>query len=280
MEIVSNKIYYISSSDLKKLSKFELWNLEKAYNYVCYDIDFFKLYSKIYHMKSSQILNDNLVNELIGQIITSYFNDNIIKSKLFVGEDKVHYLLTENFIKIGKKYTSVPDDIFYKFKYYVTRLDILVLDDLDVLYDSYRYKFDTYDLKRLKYDLKVMIVIDYIMGQIDRDYRNFMFEYSKNHIKLCPLYDFEYSFMIGEKNIQYKCNSFDFDLDNEEIVKYIRSDEDFQKIISIAMSLKFKNVLEQLYDEYGIIFNEDEKNKYNKVIAKKQEDIKKYKLLR
>ena len=122
-----------------------------------------------------------------------------------------------------------------------------------------------------------MIINDFIRHQSDRWYQNFLIQYDGNHCQLMPLYDFEYSFLEHDENLE---NSFKFDLNDKSVIKYVKKDEDFQELLDLAMNLDMKIVFERLFDEYPVMMNKDEINQYHYIVRNKKEEIKRYKLIK
>ena len=122
-----------------------------------------------------------------------------------------------------------------------------------------------------------MIINDYMREQSDRVYRNFMFEYGFNRIKLMPLYDFEYSFLDSDKLLE---NTFKFNLEDESVRDFVRKDDQFQELLSLGMDLNMDRVFEELFSIYPVRMNNEEMNKYKNIIDNKKKKIKEYKLIR
>lgn len=266
------------------LNEDEINLLNKSYQYHQYKKYFKKYNNNIYHCKN--IIHNELeffVNELIGQIVSRYFNLPIKKSTIYM-DDIYYYLLTGNFIEENKCYKNVSDDIFPKIYFYgicPSRLSIDNLNNFNYIRETSGEeikKTDREDLKKFLYQLKAMIIGDFIRNQKDRLCRNFMIEICGNHVKLCPLYDFEHSFLIVRKYAVEE-NVFDFNIEDKKICKYVRRDDDFQKLLYMAMDINFNNIIEELYDEYGIVLTDEEKKDYMNVINDNKNRIKKHKLI-
>ena len=70
--------------------------------------------------------------------------------------------------------------------------------------------------------LKSMIVLDFYMGQEDRNEENFYFEKTGNNYQLANLFDYEISF----ETLKYYGNSFFLrDFDNQELCYELYQDE-------------------------------------------------------
>ena len=285
MKVLEDKINILNSNYVESLKDDEIDELNKSYYYNYYKNYFIKYNDKIYHYKSEK--NSDiifLVNELIGQIISRNFYLPINSSKLFKDEHDNYFLLTENFIEKGHKYKNISNDIFPNLCFYgfcPSRLEINNLDNFGFIRETCGKKInktDKSDLIKLLYNLKGMIISDFIRNHKDRILINFMIEVNETHVKLCPLYDFESSFLLA--NMYPDDNTFNFNLKDKEVVKYIRKDNDFQKLLYIATNINFDRVLEELFDLYGIVFSDEEKSDYSNIIESNKKMIKKYKLLR
>lgn len=275
MEYLESKIPIIRKKDLTLTEK-ESKPLLEAYSalnyfYLC------NLDGNYYHWK--EIYDDTIINELLGKIISQYFKDDQLESKIVKDENDIYYLLTDNFIETGKKYSLFYQGLFPKIELDKNcRLDLFNIDLLDQINsDGKILKTDKQDLINIKYSLKMMIISDFIRRQSDRWYQNFLIQYHDNNCRLMPLYDFEYSFLEYEESLE---NSFKFDLTDKTVINYVRNDEQFQELLHLAMDLNMKKVFERLFDEYPIRINHGEILLYENIIKEKKEEIKKYKLIK
>ena len=274
MELVNSKIELVRDFDL--LSNYERDYLINAYKNI--HLKYFnKIDSKIYHIKS--VCEKNVIYEFLGKVISEYFGDKQLESRLIVNEYGRYYLITENFIKGGSYYTNILSDIFHNLKFDRNkRLDLFNLDLFDCLrFGDVLFKVNKEDLIKLKYSLKSMIINDFMRNQSDRCYRNFMFEYNFNSLKLMPLYDFEYSFFDNEEYLE---NIFKFYVNNENTINYVRNDEQFQELLYRAMDLDMDKIFIKLFDLYPIRLSDSEINMYKSIINDKKENIKKYNLIK
>ena len=275
----TSKIESINRKDIKLLSSEDFDSLYRAYTYSFFPLYIFKINGKMYHIKQNKI--HNLINELIGQYVTEFFGGKKLNSKLYIDDKFSNYLITENFIKNSHHYTNLHSNIFPKINF--DKDEILSIKDLDnfdyIKNNKYGEIVETNlkDLKQFKLDLKIMIVSDFIRKQSDRKFRNFMFEYKDNRVKLMPLYDYEYSFDLYKPKL---INSFELTLKNESIVSYIRNDDTFQELFYRAMNLNLNTILERLQDEYPVSMNSLEMSKYISIVLVRQDDIKRYNLLK
>lgn len=275
MVFVKKYTELIYSNDMIPLNEDEIKKFYNAYSnfnscYMC------KIDDKFYHKK--RIYKDDVVNELLGRIISEYLGDDKVDTKIIRDEGDRFSVLTENFINTKKKYINLHNNIFYKLKFDKWRLDISSIDLFDeICVKNKIYKVDKNDLIQLNYKLKMMIVSDYIRKHSDRDFKNFMFEYDKTHCRLMPLYDFEFSFLEYEKVLK---NTFNFNLKSKNVRNYIRNDAQFQDLLDLVMKMDMKLIFEKLLDEYPIRMKKEEMIKYKNVVLENKDKIKKYELIK
>jgi len=275
MEFVRKKAEFIFSKCIHSLSENECRDFWKCYSYKNYLSYMCKIDGKIYHKK--RIYSD-VINELLGRIIGEYLGDDKVFTKIIYDEGFRYSLLSENFIDKNKNYTNLNNNIFHKLKFDNFKLDIYDIDDFDeIKVDDIIYKIDKTDFERLKYKLKMMVISDYVRKHSDRDFKNFMFEYDKEHCRLMPLYDFELSFLEYE---EFFHNTFKFDLNDLKVIEYIRNDEQFQKLLNLVMDMNMNLIFEKMFDEYPVRMNVDEIDQYIGIINEKKDEIKAYKLVR
>lgn len=280
VNVKNNNIVKLNLKKFKYLKDDELQTLRDAYKYYYnYEIYFRKVGFKIYHIK--YLFLKPLINELLGQIINEYFGASVLKSKIIDKNNVKYGLMTKSFIKEGHSYSNLKSGIFPNFKYdfFNEQAELNALDNLDLIKVEDKYLFETKkeDLKKFKYDLKLMIVSDYIRKQSDRAFRNFMFEYNKNSVKLMPLFDFEFSFKDFSP---YLPNAFNFDFNDKNTCNYIMKDDTFQELLYKAMDLDMNIIFEQLMSEYPIDINNHEKEDYIRIVNEQKKNVKKYRLLK
>lgn len=277
MELINKKIPFIKSKKKYELNYEESLLLFKACSNIQTMYYLYKINGVVYHQK--RLYKEDVIDELLGKIISEYFGDKCVLSKIIRVEYNRFYLLSENFIEVGHNYTNLNNGLFPYLKFDNNgRLDLFNLDLLDrIKFNGKIIETDKDDFIKLKYDLKKMIVSDFIRNQSDRVYRNFLIKYDNNHCSLMPLYDFEYSFFNFDKEL---VNSFIFEVSEEKVANYVKRDEGFQKLLYKAMDMNMKKIFEKLFDEYPVRMNSDEIIKYENLIDDKKKDIKKYKLIR
>lgn len=273
MEFVRKKIELINCNDIISLNDDERRKFYNAYSnlnlcYMC------KIEDKTYHKK--RIYKEDVVNELLGRIISEYLGDDKLETKIIRDEGDRFSILTENFIDPKKKYINLHNNIFHKLRFHKWRLDIFSIDLFDeIKIDKNIYKINKDDLVKLKYKLKMMIISDYIRKHSDRDFKNFMFEYDKSHCRLMPLYDFEFSFLQYEKVLR---NTFNFNISNKRVNEYIRNDNQFQELLELTIKMDMKLIFDKLFDEYPVRMIKEEIINYNNIVEENKEKIKRYSL--
>lgn len=284
MHINLDKIDELIEYKYDNLSDSEIENFKNVYYKSKYFFDeyFCKYDSKFYHKKKYYYIYETLFNELIGVLISNELGAKIPLPKILKYKNEI-LLLSENFMEFDKKYYLLHK-LFPNLDYegYDSRLNLYNLDKLDIISDldnTKKYKTNIEDLKKLKYDLKLMIVSDYIRNQKDRVFRNFMFEAKEDHIKMMPLYDFEHSFEVANvKDTTY--NIFIFDLTTKDTKKYIKKDDDFQELLYKAIEIDINSILQKICEQFYIKLDNEEEAKIKSIFESRQNKIKMVKILK
>lgn len=242
-----------------------------------YSHQFVKKDDVIYHAKLRRI--NLVVNEILGELISEYFDLDTVKSKIFRG-GQPHYcwLLTKNFTIFNEKYSYFTDKLFPNLS---LEKGLNKLNNLGQIYiseeDKY-YTVDENDLKKLILSLKKLIVRDFMTNQVDRHYANFVLCYDKSFIKLMPVFDYEHSFKDG--TIAKEFNLFDFKIWNDSAQNFIKEDDTFQELFEKALKLNMRKIIKKMCEEYPIRLSSSEKWDYESVTRERKNDIKRYKLIR
>lgn len=242
-----------------------------------YSHQFVKKDDVIYHAKLRRI--NLVVNEILGELISEYFDLDTVKSKIFRGgQPRYCWLLTKNFTNFNEKYSYFTDKLFP---------NLNLEEGLDKLYCLYQiydkeidkiYTVDENDLKKLILSLKKLIVRDFMTNQVDRHYANFVLCYDKSFIKLMPVFDYEHSFKDG--TIAKEFNIFDFKIWNDSAQDFIKEDDTFQELFEKALKLNMRKIIKKMCEEYPIRLSSSEKWDYESVTRERKNDIKRYKLIR
>ena len=116
--------------------------------------------------------------------------------------------------------------------------------------------------------LKSMIVLDFYMGQEDRNEENFYFEKTGNNYQLANLFDYEISF----ETLKYYGNSFFLrDFDNQELCYELYQDEWFRMLFQKAYYLDMEQLLQKIENKYQLKIPRSVKKRYLKYHSEKQQ---------
>lgn len=261
------------------LFKDEYWNnlnnSEKK-NLFCDDYyrdKFSKINGQIYYVKKKNIRY--IINELLGELIANYFNVDSVKYILSVGEDSRYILLSKLFDVKLENYARI-NDVF-------CNLEIernIGLDNFNNLnkyvYDGKVRTLSKDKLEKLQESIKKMLILDFMMGQVDRHRDNYLFYVNSNIVKLLPLFDYELCF----RNRNNFFDILDFDLSLDKVINFIKRDSFFQKLLYKSLDLDMNIILEELQDKNPIILEKKEYDEYKTFVDNKKKLIKEYKLLR
>ncbi len=207
----------------------------------------------IWHYYKSDGYDFHFVNELLGVLISEYFELETIHYKvaqLFITGKKPEYgLLSENFCN---------PKIIYKDAW---QYNLPLKRDLSVLKEIRKICNNNTEYKNLLLDIKKLFVRDFLTSQNDRNVNSFLFKETESGIRLAPLYDYENSFESCA--IEYYCNQIgELNLDVQETRNIIKKDSEFQELFNKLMGIKICEMLTQLEDEHKIIIKEDDKSYY------------------
>jgi hypothetical protein len=283
MFINKSKIMLVDSNDVTQLTEEDFENVfcDKKYKK-----DFIKLNGVIYHKKDR--LGQTLLNELVGENVSEYFNLQTVKSIIAMSSSGESISKINNYVLLTKLFTNKNNkydtyEIFTESKYY----EDVGLDNLDRLQTIYPLDVrkdilvDEKDKITIIRDFKKLLVRDFMTDQTDRTSSNFTLQYCENHIELMPVFDYEHSF--GDYYGYYRnhfFHIFDFDLRLLKVIEYARKDEYLQELLHLAMDLDMSRRIQMLEDEYCTCLTDNEKEKYNSVIKKNKSLIREHKLLR
>jgi len=271
MIIDEDKIKEMLPSEFKFLSEDEIEHLYCLFDF-CFKWFYRCIDGEIKHVKSYHNAFYFLVNELIGKLVSEYFGDTHVKSEVVREYNTgVFYLISDNFIKDGFKYSYLNNEIFNSLNLKKFNNNVSVLERIDNL------DIKKEDLIKLKSDLKRMVVCDFICNCYDRAFRNFMVGFNSDRVKLMPIYDFEFSFKQGYSNYP---NVFSFNFQNLSELEYIRNDVEFQKFLYMASDLDMREILEKFHDIYPIRLDKEEIIKYMYVVLNKQDEIRERRLIK
>lgn len=268
--INENRSIFIFKNKYLKLNLLDKVKIKKHNN-----TDFCKINNELYHYKVRTMRY--VLNELLGENVSMYFGLDTVQSIFMRHESfkEKYILLTKIFEMHDYDYAYFNKNTFPN----IEKTNDVGLDNLDKLdVVSYKGKIQNYNVYALKYNLKKMIVRDFITNQTDRHEKNFLFKINKSNIELLPLFDYEYSFYCDFfESFQ---NLFNFDLNSKKVVKLLREDEDFQLLLIKAMEMNIDRLFEKIEDEYPVFFGTGAKEMYKDVVLKNQNKILEYKLIK
>lgn len=231
---------------------------------------------KYYYKAKKKI---NLLNELVGEKISLYYNIPTVKSKIVSYENikninlktMTFALVTKLFFESGLNYIKITN---FQNEINCERINIYNLDNLNKYINPSNndtISIDEYYFKILKKDLQKLIIRDYITDQDDRHDDNFLFGCSNSYVELAPLYDYEQAFL---DRVPY-VNKFNFNLENSYDFEYVKNDDYIKYLLHQTMEMNIKNILEEIEEEYQIIIENEEQENYCNIINKKKELIRK-----
>ena len=136
---------------------------------------------------------------------------------------------------------------------------------------------DEENKKKLRLELINLLALDTYMGQIDRTYKNLLFEEDEHkHISLAPLFDFEYSLKrtyLRSDNI-YEGDLYTFH-NLEDYYKFIDMYPEFRDILASYLKIDLIKVIDNAYSRRGLIIPKDKWKYYEEFEESRKELIKK-----
>ena len=202
----------------------------------------------------------NLLNELLGEQISKYFNLETAEYNLAKIEAKESKTKNENV-----DYGVVTKNICSSDKEYLTAWDIPILYQSDLSYlDKFKSCCKTEEeYKKLLRDLKKLCIRDFYSLQLDRRGNNILFAKTEEGIRLAPLYDNENAFEAQYPYI-YRNHFGALSLRNHATKKNVINDDDFQELLNKLMDASIDKFMEKVEDQQQILIPKEEKNFYRK----------------
>lgn len=207
-----------------------------------YYYNWYKIGDDWYFFK--EISMDWIIHELLGEIISKYFNIDTVHYKL-VKYNNEYGVLSKNFCDSNYKYKTLVD-------YGLPR----VSKKLEIFDSIKKICKDNIEYKNLIDTIKRIIIRDYYVSEYDRCYHNFMFKEGKT-ITLSPLYDYERSFMF-EPTEEIKGYLANFSLNDEKIRYILQNDDLFQELFIKIMDANMGIFLMNLEYENNFNFTDNE----------------------
>lgn len=219
------------------------------------------LYIKNWHKKGNkwyyfkaQDDSLSLINELIGEIISIHF-----------GLDTANFKLSKLNIEGKKTKIGVASLNFFDRNYSYKRSYDYGLQEgygLDVLENILGICFGIENYHLLVDDLKKLFIRDFYTSETDRVICNLFFKEGENEVRLAPLFDYESSFLFENPHGHYKNCIGRLYIDDPKTQKVLRDDEEFQKLLTILMTSRMANFIEETEDKHEILVPECIENHY------------------
>ena len=250
-------VIYNDDEETNKKQADKLYSELGVPHYTSYEYSFcwYKVNDEWYYFKSN---NYNAVNELLGEIISEYYDLDTIKyhvAKLYENNGKETYgIVSKNFCNPKYKYKNAAEygfDIRYPkdFDFYSRVRSICKNDD---------------EYKNLLQEIKKLFIRDFYTQERDRYNANLLFKESENGISLAPLFDYECSFFSTSPNGVYANNIGYLDINNEETKKKLRDDNYFQELLDKLLSSDMNKFVKEVEDRHGIIVEDRDKDFFKK----------------
>ena len=203
----------------------------------------------------------HFINELLGEIISEYFNLSTVHyniAKLCVKGQKEEYgLLSKNFCEKKFLYKTVWD---YGFE---PKRDLSILEGIRTICNSEK------EYLLLLRDMKKFFIRDFYVSQLDRTGNNFIFKETTNSIRLAPLYDYENSFESCTPE-RYRNQIGEINLLNDETLYILKKDPLFQELLQLIIQINMQSLVQMTEDRHKIIIPDKLKECY----IKHDDDIK------
>jgi len=193
---------------------------------IFYIKNWFKIDENWYYFKK-QTNEVNLINELIGELISEYFGLDTIHykiAKLNINGNSEIGLVSKNFSNPLYDYKRVSDFNL------PSKNDLSNLERIKAICKSEN------EYRLILEDLKKLFIRDFYAIQGDRTENNLLFKKTENSLRLAPLYDYESSF--GNINEGWYSNSLGtLDLMNKKTIYLLKNDDKFHELIHLIIKL-------------------------------------------
>ena len=210
-----------------------------------------------YYKYDNNSIAYGFLNELIGEELCYYFYLPTVHYQIAYDRDVHQYaVLSENFRKRGKEYVNI-----FRFP------ELKYLDTYRVFEEMASFTHDKNQRLQFLKNLKSMMVLDFYMGQEDRNEENFYFEKTGNNYQLANLFDYEISF----ETLDYCGNSFFLcDFDNQRLCHELCQDEWFRTLFQLAYDIDMEQLLRMIEHKYQLKIPRKVKKRYLNYHSEKQ----------
>ena len=219
-----------------------------------------------YYKYDNNSISYGFLNELIGEELSRYFHLPTVHYEIAYDTDAQQFaILSENFRKHGKEYVNI-----FRFP------ALKHLDTYCVFEEMASFTQDKEQRLQFLKDLKRMMVLDFYMGQEDRNEENFYFEKTGDNYQLANLFDYELSF----ETVKYYGNSFFLcDFDNQKLCHELYQDEWFRTLFQTAYDINMEQLLQTIEHKYQLKIPRKVKKRYLNYHSEKQKVMQKKNLV-
>lgn len=221
--------------------------MEKIAEGIGIDDDLIKDYVNNWHQIDGQwyfvkwrMDDKKILNELIGELISEYFNLKTVHYKL-VKSKNGYGVISKNFCDKNFNYKKAGQLRLKKGR----DLELFEHSNLD---------------DDLLCDIKKLFIRDFYTSQIDRFRKNLLFMVNNNEIRLAPLFDYELSFVF--RKAYYTNDLGRLDLTYDKTIKYLKEDSYFQELLYLLMDADIKNILEKAEEKHGVLIDDGTEEYY------------------
>lgn len=237
----------ILTKDINKLSLInpKLYMPKKWY---WYKKEVVKYNNDYYYMK--KVSDKELINELIGSILSKIINLNSIEYEIAMDEAYNFYVMSKLFYDKEKKYYKP-----YEFGYTTYHIFDINIKDYNVL------SFVKELSPQLLSDFLKLIALDIKMLQTDRNATNITFEKDKlDNYRLSPAYDYEEAYT---NNFDMYFNPFVILWMTPKYLKeFVSSYEETLIYLNILKNINIEDILSEISRIYKISFSKEESDFY------------------
>lgn len=236
--------------------------------------DWYKIDNKWYLFKkdSDSLFTNFSLNELLGEVITKYFELDAAHYEIAMTEDndKTIGLITKNFHEEDAEYDS-PINYFSS----ANREGIKIFNYLKELSE----KDEKY--KPLLTDIKKLFIRDFFTGEKDRENINLLFKEKDNMLFLAPIFDNEECFFKNNSKMEVYSNCLgQIDITKRATKDLLTEDDYFQYLLDRLMKFNMNDALSIIEEHNNILIPNEDKDNYIRHTNKIKELVKENNLIK
>ena len=199
-------------------------------------------------------------NELLGELISQYFNLDTVHYKIaklkVKGEEDQYGIASKNFCNPNYTYKTLDDYLSETDGLHFFEQDLNIIDKIRVICKSEK------EFRLLQDDLKKMFIRHFYNTQCDGgNGQNIFLRSTTNGIRLAPLLDYEFAYIDYEKIHRHLWDIGELDITNPKTITLFRNDFRFQELLYKLMDANMNS----------FIVPEKEKNHYIRYEARVKE---------